>query len=116
MENYFLKKPIDNKSSLSPEESIILIKKLFKSYLPIFELKTEYNSGNYYGFGLKYSYKNIEIMFGGERDSFSHSIFIENKQYSLLHFDIKMNKVNNMSINNYKYAFYVLVKFLKNYL
>jgi hypothetical protein len=105
-----VKNLFENKFALKSKAALELIQQLFKSGLTDFEFVRMFDEGIY--FGAVYRKNDIEIRFGGDRGYFDHKIMINDKEYSLRHFDKNMDSVRAASEKNYRFAFEVLKQFL----
>lgn len=102
---------IDNKSPIDNDKALDLIKNYFKTELPEFQLIESFNKGNYFGFGLKYKSKTMEVNFASPRGGLEYEIFVEGNQHSLLSYEPKLRQVYICSDKNLRFLLSVVKQF-----
>ena len=105
----------DNKSKLSNEDAIIIIKDFFNAHLKHYLLGNLSNYDNYKGFSIEYLYKNSKIVIGNSWRGFEHDIIIDNKAYSLFNFEKNLKGILTCSKINLETFLRVLQDFLSSH-
>lgn len=105
---------IDNQFPIDNDKALNLIKDFFNRELTHFSLIESYNKGNYYGFGIKYKYKNIEINLYSPKGGLDYEIFVDDKQYPLSNHDERLKEIYVCSEKNLKYTLSVFKQFINS--